>query len=318
MADAQGRCDDTQQYLGQPGVLHVEVDGCRLLCMEQTGVLRPIVPTALRRAVLNSVHGLAHAGIRATRRIITSRYVWHACSADITACCRDCQDWARSKAGRIERAVVQPIPVPRDRFSHVHVDLVGPLPATQSGCTHVLTAVDRTTRWPEVIPLTGITAHQVADAFVSAWVARFGVPAVVTTDRGPQFSSAVWSCLCRTLGMQHIQTTAYHPQSNGLVERFHRQLKEALKARNCGAAWEEHLPWVLLGIRAAPKDEAGISAFSAAAALWSRLGLGGLAEAPHRHAAVGDRVVCGQRGRGLVLVAASWSRSLAGAPVAVL
>ena len=67
--------------------------------------------------------------------------------------------------------------------------------------------------------------------------------------------------------MGSIQTTAYHPQSNGLVEHFHCQLKEALKARNCGAAWEEHLLWVLLGIRAAPKDEAGISAAEAALGL---------------------------------------------------
>ncbi len=65
----------------------MEVDGCRLLCMEQTGALQPLVPTALCRAVFNSVHGLAHAGIRATRRMITSRYVWHACSVDITAWC---------------------------------------------------------------------------------------------------------------------------------------------------------------------------------------------------------------------------------------
>ncbi len=65
-------------------------------------------------------------------------------------------------------------------------------------------------------------------------------------------------------GIQHIQTTAYHPQSNGLVERFHCQLKEALKASSCGAAWVEHLPWVLLGIRTALKDVAGVSATKAA------------------------------------------------------
>ena len=99
------------------------------------------MPVALRRAVFKSIHGLAHAGIRATRRMLTSRYVWHACSVDIVAWCRDCQDCVRSKAGRGELAVVQPIPVQRDRFSPVHVDLVGLLLIMQSGFTHVLTVL---------------------------------------------------------------------------------------------------------------------------------------------------------------------------------
>ena len=60
--------------------------------------------------------------------------------------------------------------------------------------------------------------------------------------------------------MQHNTTTAYHPQSNGMVERVHQQLKESLKARLVAADWPQHLPWVLLGIRAAPKEDLGRSA----------------------------------------------------------
>ena len=70
--------------------------------------------------------------------------------------------------------------------------------------------------------------------------------------------------MCRALGSKHVQTTAYHPQANGMVERFHRQLKAALRARCSGADWLEHLPWVLLGLRTAPKEEAGVSAAEAA------------------------------------------------------
>jgi len=66
--------------------------------------------------------------------------------------------------------------------------------------------------------------------------------------------------MCNTLGIQHISTTAYHPQSNGLVERFHRQLKESLRSRDAGSTWWEHVPWVLLGIRTAPKEDSAISA----------------------------------------------------------
>jgi transposase InsO family protein len=119
--------------------------------------------------------------------------------------------------------------------------------------------VDRTTRWIEAVPLKAMTADTCVAAFVGTWVARFGVPATLTSDQGRQFTSAVWGDLSQRLGLQHITTTAYHPQSNGMVERAHRQLKDALRARCAGNAWPEHLPWVLLGLRAAPKEESGVS-----------------------------------------------------------
>ncbi len=80
---------------------------------------------------------------------------------------------------------------------------------------------------------------------------RFGLPSTITSDRGPQFTSTLWSALCRLLDIKHSPTTAYHPQSNGLVERFHRRLKDALRARAAGVDWSAHLPWVMLGIRSA-------------------------------------------------------------------
>ena len=85
------------------------------------------------------------------------------------------------------------------------------------------------------------------------------MPANITTDRGRQFTSSLWSSLCEKLGVSHITTTAYHPQSNGMVERAHRQIKDALRARLAGPEWPLHLPWVLLGLRAAPKEDSAIS-----------------------------------------------------------
>jgi transposase InsO family protein len=76
-----------------------------------------------------------------------------------------------------------------------------------------------------------MAAATCADTLITAWVARFGVLAVITSNRGTQFTSQVWSILCRKLGILHTTTTAYHPQSNGLVERAHCQLKEGLKTR---------------------------------------------------------------------------------------
>ncbi len=83
------------------------------------------------------------------------------------------------------------------------------------------------------------------------------MPAVITSDCGNQFTSSLWAALYSLLDIQHSQTTAYHLQSNGMVERFHRCLKDALRARCAAANWVDHLPWVLLGLRAAAREDDG-------------------------------------------------------------
>jgi transposase InsO family protein len=88
-------------------------------------------------------------------------------------------------------------------------------------------------------------------------VSRFGVLAVITSDRGAQFTSSLRAVLCILLNIQHNQTTAYHPQSNGMVEHFHRRLKDALLARCAMANWVNHLPWVLLGLLPAAREDDG-------------------------------------------------------------
>ena len=144
--------------------------------------------------------------------------------------------------------------LPSARFESIHLDLVGPLPPSR-GYPYLLTVIDRFTRWPEAIPLTDITAESVARAFIQGWIARFGTPNTITTDRGRQFEAALWGELMKVLGSTRIRTTAYHPSANGLVERFHRQLKAAIKCQSHPDRWVDALPWVLLGIRSALKED---------------------------------------------------------------
>jgi hypothetical protein len=237
-------------------LLHVG-DSC-LLCDVLAGRVRPLVPATLCPRVFNQLHSIAHQGVRATRHLIAARFVWTAMAADVDVWCRDCVACIRAKITRHVEAPVLQMEVPRRRFSHIHVDLVGPLPVSKDGFSHLFTMVNRSTRWPEAIPLCTTSTEDCVEALISGWVARFSVPADITSDRGIQFSSGVCAVLCQRLGISHHSTTAFHPQSDGMVERFHRQLKDALRAHLQGQDWVSQLPWVLLGLRAAPKEKANI------------------------------------------------------------
>ncbi len=118
--------------------------------------------------------------------------------------------------------------------------------------SYIMNMMDRSTRWLAATPVQDMAAATCVDTHIAAWVARFGVPAVITSDKGRQFTSQVWTILCRKLGIQHTSTTAYHPQSNGLVETANPQLKEGLKTRLSSHEWPAHLPRVLLGMRTMP------------------------------------------------------------------
>ena len=179
---------------------------------------------------------------------------------NIARWCRSCTGCQTAKVSRHNTPVFGKFTEPTERFDHVHIDIVGPLPYA-NGFRYLLTCVDRFTRWPEAIPIVDIRAETVADAFFSGWIARYGTPATITTDRGAQFESKLWDNLCNQFGIIRNRTTSYHPQSNGMVERWnHRQLKAAIMAHESPNPWTITLPAVLLGVRSAVKERLGRSA----------------------------------------------------------
>ena len=225
LAAAQKSCSDCQT-LAASSKFQVESDhhGVMVSLANKPCIL---LPTIYRRRAFDEVHNLAHPGTRATKRMMSDRFLWPGMAKDITAwvkCCLDCQ---RSKIHRHTKSPIVEIPIPVCRFDHLHIDLVGEL--HESGeSSNLLTIVDRRTRWPEAIPLVDTTASTCIAALTTHWFSRFGIPAIVTTDRGPQFTSAAWDSAMVFFGIKHVKTTAYHPQSNGMVERLHRRLKDAL------------------------------------------------------------------------------------------
>ena len=186
---------------------------------------------------------------------------------DIKGWCKECTDCQRAKIGRHTKSAVQPFDLPvSNRFEAVHVDIVGPLPPASTfnssystDALYLVTFIDRATRWCEVQPVPNIEAETIAKAFLHQWVSRFGVPLFLITDRGRQFESELFQKLSEIVGFHRLRTTAYHPQTNGMIERMHHTLKTALKAR--GGDWIQELPIILLGLRAIP-NESGSSPFT--------------------------------------------------------
>ena len=142
------------------------MEGVNIWCDGSTGVLRPWVPEQCRHAVFTHVHGLAHAGKRDTSRLVSARFVWPGLAADVREWCRQCTSCQRAKVLVQEQAMVEKMPMPSARFSHVHCPC-GPdgSSASHQGWLHLFTMVVRSTRWPEAVPLKS-TAEAVLDVFV--------------------------------------------------------------------------------------------------------------------------------------------------------
>lgn len=229
---------------------------------------RPFVPKQSRFSIFELFHNLSHPSIKSTISIIKSRFYWPDIDRNLRAWVRECQSCQQNKILRHTKSNVKTFDQLSERFQTVHVDIVGPLPSVvpknemyPSHYRYLLTCIDRSTRWVEAIPLVDITASSVAIAFFEIWISRFGVPLNVVTDRGSQFESELFTELSALVGFERLRTTAYHPQTNGMIERVHRTIKTAIMARKQN--WLNALPVVLLSIRNLPND----SGFSPAVAV---------------------------------------------------
>lgn len=224
----------------------------RVFCDISTGRVRPFIPPDCRYEVFKSIHGLSHPGIRASTKLISDRFIWPNIRKDVKRFVQECIACQRAQICRHNKSPLAKYEIPNQRFEHVNMDIIKLTPS--NGYTYVLTMIDRFSRWPEAVPIIDQTAATVAEAFIDTWVSRYGCPARITVDRGRQFESELFNQITANIGCQHLRTTSYHPQSNGIIERWHRTVKTAIMCQQT-ASWASKLPTIMLGLRTAHKSD---------------------------------------------------------------
>uniref|UniRef100_A0A3Q1F7N1 Gypsy retrotransposon integrase-like protein 1 n=1 Tax=Acanthochromis polyacanthus TaxID=80966 RepID=A0A3Q1F7N1_9TELE len=223
-------------------------------------VYQIVVPVGCRQHVLALAHEhlwSGYLGITKTYNRVLKHFFWPGMKRDVVHFCKTCG--VCQIVGKPNQ-VVQPVPAIGESFEHVIVDCVGLLPRTNSGNQFLLTVMCVATHFPEAIPLLKITAPAVSKALLKFFT-TFGLPKVVQTDQGTNFLSRTFKDTLQSLGISHSVSSAYHPQSQGALERWHQTLKSMLSkfCQETGKYWDDGVPFVLFAIRDAKQESLGFS-----------------------------------------------------------
>ena len=227
-------------------------------------LLQIVVPMKYREQVLQTAHGegAGHFGVSKTYDRLLQHFYWPRLKRDVAAfvkTCHTCQIVGKPNQS-IKPAPLHPIPAVGQPFERLLIDCVGPLPPSKSGSMHLLTVMCQTTRYPAAFPMRSINTKSIVKA-LSQFISVFGIPQVIQSDRGSNFTSKMFAEVLTQLRVKHKTSSAYHPQSQGALERFHSTLKSLLRAycSELQRDWEEGLPWLLLAAREVSQDSLGFS-----------------------------------------------------------
>jgi len=204
-----------------------------------------------------------HKGVTKTYNRLRPHYYWNTMKTDIQNFIRKCRQCQLKKLTRIKTK--QPMIItdtPSSAFDKVSLDIMGPLPTTRRGSSYILTMQDLLTKYSVAVPLQETTSLAIADAFTKNFICLYGAPKAILTDQGTNFLSSLIRNLAKKFNIKQYKTTAYHPQSNGSLERSHHVLIEYLKTQIIRETeWDEHIPLAMFSYNTSVHESTKYSPF---------------------------------------------------------
>lgn len=223
-----------------------------------------VLPMYYRPTVLKLAHDhvmAGHFGINKTFRRVAKYFFWPGLRSSVAGYCRSyhaCQ-FAGKPNQIIQPAPLHPIPVMGEPFERLILDCVGPLPRSKNGYQYILSLMCAATRFPESVPLRNLKATTVVKELKFCYL--FGLPRVIKTGRGTNFTSKQLKKVLSGLSVAHQLSSTYHPQSQGALERFHQTLKTMLRVHcvEAGSDWTDSLPLLMFAVRETVQGSLGFS-----------------------------------------------------------
>ncbi|CAF3460544.1 unnamed protein product [Rotaria sp. Silwood1] len=224
----------------------------------------PYIPFISRLDLVLKMHNAyGHIRVDDIQELLQTKAWWPGMKADVQQWIKTYVNCQISTCGKTTTEPLHPLtPVPP--FHRWSFDFIGQLPVTSNGNQWILIALDHTTKWSIVRVVPNATHEVVAKFVYQEIVLNFGCPTEIITDRGNNFTIAMLNSYFKLIGIKHILTSAYHPRSNSIIERFNRLFGSMLAkyvADNAINQWDEYVDRALFACRTRQHHATGKTPF---------------------------------------------------------